>query len=29
MNYAKLAGLDKDEVVMEWYQFKMALTVKH
>jgi len=29
MNYAKLARLDKDEVVMEWYQFKMALTVKH
>jgi len=25
MNYAKLARLDKDEVVMEWYQFKMAI----
>jgi len=28
MNYAKLAGLDKDEVVMEWYQFKIAIANK-
>ena len=25
MNYAKLAKMDKDEVVLEWYQFKMAI----